>query len=402
MASPDNEEMLEKAEAPEENRFSSCSLNESKPIKDLVEELAEISDKLFDEDQKPFECLIGRGWEEAVSCWGTVSPNACLFPQKKARNCKSEGTLDCILCFEISQVTDRKKGTVETKNATQTSQDSSEHCSDNIPPAEACLPALVTDHCPSTSAVSKIETYCDFVSTSEVFNEQRKGKVTHSERHTSPLKNNEVNSGSVSSANKSYHIMKSPQAVGSPIVLPPLRSPANSAKTYYRLIKHDGGAQHLEKVPSKVHVGHAGNGQVVISMEQKEERRLAEVVNDPSPREQVKMSNYLSSAVPCIPKTTAKDLENMYWPCPLITQKNNRTRYDIISTKQNGSPPSVGILHTRIMQNKRNIRQDLKQLNEAKLKNRPKSGAEPLLPNTFLPFLTVTRVEIPVAQHRPL
>ncbi|KAM8945928.1 uncharacterized protein C16orf46 homolog [Pelodytes ibericus] len=398
MASLDNEGLLEKLDSVEEFRCNSGSRSDSKAEKDLVEELVEISDTIFGEDQKSVEWFIGRGWDEAVCGWGTVSPTACLQLKKKALKLKPEGTTDCILCLEMCQVTDSKSGTQEEKSTIDSSPERSdlELSSDNIPPAGECLPSLFTDHCPSTVEVSKTETHCDTVSCAEVFKEeQRKDKVTNSERDA-PLTVKEVSSGSVNSVGTSYFNARDPRVLSSPVVLPRLKTSATSGQRDWRMRKDNDIVQQVEKFPSKAQLG-----STVSCLMSNNERRHDEPTSDHQ-REQVKLLKTPFPVASSIPKTPMLDSDHMYWHCSLITQKNIRPSSNRFTAKQNSSQAAVGFLHTRTLQNKHNVRQDLRHLNEAKLRNREKLNSTAMLSNPILPSLIVTRVEIPIIHHRPL
>ncbi|XP_019566647.2 uncharacterized protein C16orf46 homolog [Rhinolophus sinicus] len=72
--------------------------------------LLNISDITLEQDEKANEFLIGTGWEEAVHGWGRTCPTACIWPRKKLKKAKVGGNASsCLLCISLSQ------GSPETK-----------------------------------------------------------------------------------------------------------------------------------------------------------------------------------------------------------------------------------------------------------------------------------------------
>ncbi|XP_053305129.1 uncharacterized protein C16orf46 homolog [Spea bombifrons] len=396
MATPEG--VVEYRDPPEDIRCSSRVYYENKTEQELVEELAGISDKVFEDHRKSIECFTGRGWEVAVCGWGAVSSTSYLQPQKKTRKPKSEAASDCILCLEMCHITDSKNGTPETKNTTDSWQETTEAelRPDNGRCAGGSLHSAFTGHCPSTATVSKIETYCNKVSDTQPSSDrQRQDKANSSERDTSPASVQEANSGFMNSLGTSYFCTKEPPVLSSPVLLPPLKNAANNG---YGVHKTEYMFQLPEKFPSQTFSGTSGNAEIINKMEPKLEKRLLEGMWD-LPKEQAKPFNSLSST-PHISKTPSKDSDRLYQKCSVVTQKTNLSNANALSMKQNGGPSQMGFLHTRATQNKRNVRQDLRHRSEMKMCNRAKSATKPMLSNTILPSLTVTRVRIPVVPHR--
>ncbi|KAM6223029.1 uncharacterized protein C16orf46 homolog [Rhynchocyon petersi] len=65
--------------------------------------LLNISDLTLEQDAKA-ESVLGTGWEEAVQGWGNISPMACIWPRKKVKKARVEGSAsNCLFCASITQ-----------------------------------------------------------------------------------------------------------------------------------------------------------------------------------------------------------------------------------------------------------------------------------------------------------
>ncbi|MEE6499901.1 hypothetical protein FKM82_003629 [Ascaphus truei] len=405
MAAREEEINLDKSGETEEIQLKICFVKEGQTEKDLTETLVEISNKHLEDDQKSMEWFIGTGWEEAVCGWGTVSPTACLQPQTKPKKRKPGGVPSCILCLEMCQLTDKNR-TLETKTTTDASLteiSGAEHLltHNGLPPAEDS-PRDYTDHCSSATVVSKIETSCDKASSTDVFHGgQKQGKEKDSESCTSPLMMTEASPVLVIPNCASSCDTKDLRMSTSAVVLPPLKAAAcNGHIDPPKRKNKDVLVHHLEKLPSKNFLGNHPNVQFINKTELRGERRHVEAMHD-LPREELNVPNLVSFVTPCTPKTSLRDTE-LHWECSFLNHKTSTAIPSALTLKQSANPTSVGFLHTRVVQNKRNMRQDIRHLNEAKLRSRAKSGTTSLLTSPLLPPLTVTRVEIPVIHYRPL
>ncbi|XP_014700040.1 uncharacterized protein C16orf46 homolog [Equus asinus] len=66
--------------------------------------LLNISDITLEQDERAHEFVIGTGWEEAVQGWGRTSPTACIWPRKKLKKARvGESAGSCLLCVSLSQ-----------------------------------------------------------------------------------------------------------------------------------------------------------------------------------------------------------------------------------------------------------------------------------------------------------
>ncbi|XP_075043675.1 uncharacterized protein C16orf46 homolog [Mixophyes fleayi] len=381
MAIQDNDLQLENLQELEKFPQKSCSADEGKREKDLTDALAEISEKVIEDDQKSTEWLIRTGWEEAVCGWGPVSAAACLHPQKKPKKLKQGGSTDCVLCLDINFLPESKDETPETKSTSHTNhkeKSMTKHSpADNIvPPTEDDLDSRFTDHCPSTAMVSKTQSYCVKDSSAEMsIREQRQNKERNSQRSLSQF------TGALPICTNCYNTKES-LMFGSPVLLPPLKASPGNGHTEQLARRRAFLVQQLEKFPS---------GQVNNNIDPRAERRLLEAVSE-LPQEQLRVPESLSYIPSCIPRTPLGSSERLQWQCSFLAQKSNSANTN--SVKQSNNPVSVGFLHTRTMQNKRNVQQDVRPLNDAKGR-RAKSGTVPLHRNTVLPSLTIKRVEIP-------
>ncbi|KAM4723034.1 uncharacterized protein C16orf46 homolog [Rhinophrynus dorsalis] len=404
MASHDMERKVEKSEDADKIQEKYCCPEEGKAERQLTEELADISDRLLEDDQHSTRCLIETGWEEAVCGWGTISATAGLYLQKKSRRLKSGSDLSCIICLDICQVTYSKNKTLEAKtitdsNGKETPESNHSHSDNVLPPAVEALTSGDTDHCP-TAMVSKTENRDKATHTGVVNKEQRQCKNT-SERCTSLVVIKDINP--VLGIPVCVNSCDSKETLFSlPVVLPPLKAPAVTGPVDQMVRKNKEVLIHqLEKFPSKNIPASSLYSQVINNVELKGERRLVDTISE-LPREQYKVPDTQSFIMHRAPKTPIKNSELLYWQCSLLSHKASTVIPSAIPFKQNSSVTSVGLLHTRTMQSKRNMRQDIRQLNEAKLRNRAKSGNSLLLTSPRLPSLTVTRVAIPVIAPRPL
>ncbi|XP_069824584.1 uncharacterized protein C16orf46 homolog [Dendropsophus ebraccatus] len=362
-----------------------CSPCEGKWEKDLTEALVEISEKILEDDQKSTEWLIGTGWEEAACGWGPVSATACLHPQKKQKKLKPGDATDCILCLDLCFMHESKDTAAETKPSTVSNhKDKSETgVGDHVLlPAERDLESGFTGHCPSTAMVSKTEIYSDKVSPVEVsIKEQRQNKEKNIQRSSSPF------TGRAIPVCTNCYNTKEPLMFNAPMLLPPLKASPGNGHAEQIARRKEILLQQLEKLPSKGLMGSTLTGQFLHNIDVRVERKLLEVMSE-FPQEQPRMPEPLSFVTSCIPKTPIKDADRFQWQNALLAQKS-------IAAKHGSNSAPVGFLHTRTMQNKRNIRQEVRQHNDAKVR-RAKSSTGQLPRNTVLPSLTVTRVEIPV------
>ncbi|XP_068116347.1 uncharacterized protein C16orf46 homolog isoform X2 [Hyperolius riggenbachi] len=377
----DGEETVEKVCLPREgNEEKVCSPREGKEEKDLTEALLGISERLPEEEHKSLELLMGTGWEEAVCGWGPVSATACLYPQKKLKKLKAAESADCLLCLDLYIVPDNKDGTsCETKAMLQDNHKETtvaEHKPGQTitPPAEEDLPSGFTDHCPSTGLVATTETHCDTVSEVSTA-EQRQTK--NAQRMSSPLTGRVIPVCTNCYNTKEF-----------PMFLPPLKLGTDIGHAEHMARRREFLMQQLEKLPSKGFVGGALANQILSNTDLRADRRLLQVLSE-LPQEQPSEPESLT-----FPKRHMNESDHLQWPRSLLEHRLNAATDGHYSVKHHGNPASMGFLHTRTIQNRRNVRQDTRTLNDTRSR-RAKSDTTPLIRNTVLPSLTVTRVEIP-------
>ncbi|XP_044125234.1 uncharacterized protein C16orf46 homolog [Bufo gargarizans] len=373
MAIQVNDSLLETVQELEEFPQKVCSPREEKWEKELTEALMEVSEKMLEDDQKATAWVIGTGWEEAVCGWGPVSATACLHPLKKQKKLKTGETTDCILCLDLCFIPE--SAVTNQKSTSETS------VTDHVPlPAEMGLDSDFTSHRPLTATVSKTET-CGEMSTGE----PRQNKEKTLQRNSSPF------SGRAIPICTNCYNAKASLMFNTPILLPPLKASPGNGHAEQMARRKEILLQQLEKLPSKGFMGNSLTGQVLQNIDLRVERKLLEAMSD-LPPEQLRLPEPLSFITSCTPKTPLKDAERLHWQYSLLAQRSTAANGNSVKHAANSAP--VGFLHTRTTQNKRNIRQDLKNLNDSKVR-RAKSGTSHV-PDTVLPALTVTRVEIPV------
>lgn len=387
MAILDNDVLLENVQDLEDIPEKGCSPCEGNWETDLTETLVEISEKILDDDQKSLELLIGTGWEEVVCGWGPVSAMACMHPVKKPKKLKQVGNTDCVLCLDLCSVPDNKDETSsETKATIHTNHkempEAEQRLASTIPERED-LPCGFTDHCPSTAMVSTTETHCDTVNLVSP-GEQRNYKDT--QRISSPFTGK-----AMPICRNCYNASEFP-IFSSPMLLPPLKVAAGIGHAEHMARRREFLMQQLDRLPSKGLVGGTLNGHLLTNTDLRAERRLLEALTQ-LPQEQLNVPEQLSFITSCVPKTPIKEFDRFQWSRPPIEQKLNGTNAHA-SIKQNTNPSPMGFLHTRTIQNKRNMHQEVRPLNDAKYR-RAKSDTTPVLRNTILPSLIVTRVDIP-------
>ncbi|XP_077311024.1 uncharacterized protein C16orf46 homolog isoform X2 [Lithobates pipiens] len=389
MAILDNDVLLENLQDLEEIPEKVRSPCEGKWEEVLTEALVEISEKNLYDDQKSTE-LIGTGWEEAVCGWGPVSSTACIHPVKKPKKLKQVEVTDCLLCLGLYSVPDNKDGTSsETKDTIHTDHKvmpGAEHRLVSTIPAEEDLPSEFTDHCSSTAMVSTTETHCDTVNLVSP-GEQRQNKDKNAQIISSPFTGGKA----IPICKNCYNVNEFP-ILSSPMLLPPLKATAGIGYAEHMARRKDFLMQQLEKLPSKGSVRGNLNGHILSNTDLKAERRLLEALTE-LPQEPLKVPEHLSFITSCIPKTPVKDLDRFQWSRSPVEQKLNATNAQP-SIKQNINSAPIGFLHTKTMQNKRNVRQEVRPL-DARYR-RAKSDTTPVLRNTILPSLTVKRVDIPL------
>ncbi|XP_018410908.1 PREDICTED: uncharacterized protein C16orf46 homolog [Nanorana parkeri] len=389
MAILDNDVLLDILQDPEDIPEKVCSPREGNWETDLTEALVEISEKILDDDQKSIELLIGTGWEEVVCGWGPVSAMACRHPVKKPKKLNRVENADCVLCLDLCSVPDNKDGTSsETKATIHTNHkempEAEQRLASTIPVGED-LPYGFTDHCPSTAMVSTTETHCDTVNLVSP-GEQRQNKDKSAQRISSPF-----TSKVIPICTNCYNANEFPIS-SSPMLLPPLKVAAGIGHSEHMARRRDFLMQQLEKLPSKGFVEGSLNGHLLTNTDLRAERRLLEALSQ-LPQEQLKVPEQLSFITPCVPKTPIKEFDRFQWSSAPIEQKLNGTNGHL-SIKQNINPSPMGFLHTRTIQNKCNMHQGVRPLNDARYR-RAKSDTTSVLRNTRLPSLIVTRVDIP-------
>ncbi|KAM4018117.1 uncharacterized protein C16orf46 homolog isoform 1-T7 [Anomaloglossus baeobatrachus] len=372
---------LETLQEQEEFPEKVSSVQDEKREKELTEALVEISERSLEEDQKSIDWLIGTGWEEAACGWGPVSATGCLHPQKKQKKPKPGEATDCILCLDLCFVPESKDKAAETKSGTVTDHEEKSATETSVvdhvlPPAEKDLASGFTGHCPS------IESCNDRVSSVEVSSREARHKERNVQRSSSPL------TGKAFPLCINCYNTKESLTFSAPLLLPPLKaSPANGhAEQMAR--RKEVLLQQLEKLPSKGFLGSPLVGQVLHNIDLRVERKLLEAISN-FPKEQQRAPEQISFVTSCVPKTPAKDVERLQWQNSFLVQKSLSVNTSNVKHGTTSAP--VGFLHTRTMQNKRNVRQEGRPLGR-----RAKSGGSPVLSNPILPALTVTRVEIPV------
>ncbi|KAM3919889.1 uncharacterized protein C16orf46 homolog [Leptodactylus fuscus] len=368
-----------------------CSPHEERWEKDLTDTLLEISEKILEDDQKSTEWLIGTGWEEAACGWGPISATACLHPQKKQKKLKPGDTADCILCLDLCFIHESKDTATETKSSTVTnhkdkSATETSLADHNLLPAEKDFESCFPGHCPSTAMVSKTETCRDKVSSVEVSVVEQRHNEKSLQRSSSPFTGR-----AIPICTNCYHTKKS-LMFNVPMLLPPLKASPGHSHAEQMARRKEILLQQLDKLPSRGFIGSALPGKVLQNIDLRVERKLLEAITD-FPQE-LKVLEPLSFGplTSCVPKTPLKDPDRLQWQ-NLITQRSIAVNANTVKHSTNSAP--VGILHTRTMQNKRNIRQEVRPLNDTKIR-RAKSSSGRVPDAVLLPSLTVTRVEIPV------
>lgn len=387
MAILDNDVLLENLQDLEEVPEKVRSPCEGKWEEVLTDSLLEISEKILYDDQKSTELIIGTGWEEAVCGWGPVSATACMYPVKKPKKLKQVEATDCLLCLGLYSVPDNKDGTSsETKDTIHINHKvmpGAEQRLVSTIPAEEDLPSEFTDHCSSTAMVSTTETHCDTVNLVSP-GEQRQNKDKNAQRISSPFTGK-----AIPICKNCYNVNELP-ILSTPMLLPPLKATAGIGYAEHMARRKDFLMQQLEKLPSKGSVRGNLNGHILSNTDLKAERRLLEALTE-LPQEQLKVPEHLSFITSCIPKTPIKELDRFQWSRSPVEQRLNAQP----SIKQNINSAPIGFLHTKTMQNKRNVRQEVRPINDARYR-RAKSDTTPVVRNTILPSLTVKRVDIPL------
>lgn len=323
--------------------------------------------------------------------WGPISATAYLHPQNKQKKPKPTEATNCILCPELCPIPESKDTAAETKSSTVTNHKEKSVTETRVADhvllqAEKDLESSFTGHCPSTAMVSKTETSSDTVSSVEVsIREQRQNKEKNLQRSSPP-----VPGRAVPICTNCYNTKES-LTFNAPMLLPPLKAIPGNGHAEQMARRKEIVLQQLEKLPSKGFMGNTLTGQVLHNIDLRVERKLLEAMSN-VPQEQLRVLEPLSFVTSCIPKTPLKDADRLQWQNSLLAHKS--VAMNTNSVKHGSSSAPVGFLHTRTMQNKRNIRQELRHTDTKA--RRAKSGNSQVLSNTVLPSLTVTRVEIPI------
>ncbi|KAK9392827.1 putative protein C16orf46 like [Crotalus adamanteus] len=96
----------------------SCIYASEKRERNQIYTLLSISNSVKEEEERPWECLNGTGWEEAVQSWSKTAPFAYLQLQKRVRKTRtSESVNRCLYCLDLMQgVEPEPKNIVQVKS----------------------------------------------------------------------------------------------------------------------------------------------------------------------------------------------------------------------------------------------------------------------------------------------
>ncbi|XP_069073013.1 uncharacterized protein C16orf46 homolog isoform X2 [Pleurodeles waltl] len=356
-----------------------------------------------------------------VQGWGRVSPYVCLRPRKNARKPKVREDSSCLLCSEMQKVPDRAL-TPDNKTALdQPSLDNKSVATCTISldepdprPAEE-LPSVCSSASSNCSLVeASKDTDSDKWTAVQKYHREPRQTNTLSSWYQDKSKSAEanifrefdnLNLKPAIPISESSH--KEYLTLNTFAVLPPVKAAVLNERSFSAGRKIKGVLMPPQvKVPSHAPIEDHLYSYAAKKIEHKGERDGLEKIPDLA-SQQIRMQE----AAPLIPPTVPKgpllqEAERLYWQYSFLPDKNNAT-VSSMSSKNHTRLSNLGLAHNP--QNKRNMRpddlrahvaQNLRNLSDAKRRNRAKVTPTSLLSAPILPSLTVTRVEIPICSHR--
>uniref|UniRef100_A0A674J1N7 Uncharacterized protein n=1 Tax=Terrapene triunguis TaxID=2587831 RepID=A0A674J1N7_9SAUR len=353
--------------------------------------LLDISENVFEQDERSLEYVIRTGWEEAVQGWGKVAPFACLQLQKQAKKSRANETIDsCLFCLDMRQNND-KSVSQETKT---TRDQSKSDCK-----LSTCVPVHSSEssNCSTTDGTKResekkslpVKEYSIWQPEKMKNPEALKNKAVKTPEPTMPAPDSSESSN-----------------LKSLLILPPVKDATTKDSTDPSFKKSIAAiSQANQKMLNATSAETASGSKGTQTIEQKGEKETDCIIHDTVKEKQI---HEPLSFVPRLPKAfLQRGPEQLHWPCALWPDRKITTTSNSVSLRKNSHLANMQFLHTKGIQYTKHdeIRGPFtnsiknRSLSEAKQGNESKTQAVQLLPGLF-PSLTVSHVAITAMSSR--
>ncbi|XP_039358612.1 uncharacterized protein C16orf46 homolog isoform X1 [Mauremys reevesii] len=405
-SSKKNELDLEKSitnKKAEESKWQCIYPNERRE-RNHVYTLLDISENVFEQDERSLEYVIRTGWEEAVQGWGKAAPFACLQLQKQAKKSRANETINsCLFCLDMRQNND-KSVSQETKTTRDQSKSdcklSTCAIDDTISEKKAVpIHSNESSNC-STTDGTKRENFNGKLRSIQTFQGEKKSLPVkeYSVWQSEKMKNPEtLKSKAVKTPEPTVRAPDSSESsnLKSLLVLPPVKdaTPKDSAELSFKK-SIAAISQANQKMLNATSDETASVSKGTKTIEQKAGKETDCIIHDTLKEKQI---HEPSSFVSRLPKAFLQGgPEQLHWPCALWPDRKITTTSNSVSLRKNSHVANMQFLHTKGIQYTKHdeIRGPFtnsiknRSLSEAKQGNESNTQAVQLLPGLF-PSLTV-------------
>nr|XP_005292378.1 uncharacterized protein C16orf46 homolog [Chrysemys picta bellii]XP_008166858.1 uncharacterized protein C16orf46 homolog [Chrysemys picta bellii] len=377
--------------------------------------LLDISENVFEQDERSLEYVIRTGWEEAVQGWGKAAPFACLQLQKEAKKSRANETINsCLFCLDMRQNND-KSVSQETKTTRDQSKSDCKLSTCAIDDTvsekkEVPVHSSESSNC-STADGTKKESCNGKLRSIQTFQGEKKSLPVkeYSIRQPEKMKNPEaLKNKAVKTPEPTMPAPDSSEAsnLKSLLILPPVKDATPKDSTDPSFKKSIAAiSQANQKMLNATSAETASGSKGIKTIEQKGGKETDCIIHDTVKEKQI---HEPLSFVPRLPKAFLQaGPEQLHWPCALWPDRKITTTSNSVSLRKNSHLANMQFLHTKGIQYTKHdeIRGPFinsiknRSLSEAKQGNESKTQAVQLLPGLF-PSLTVSHVAITAMSSR--
>uniref|UniRef100_A0A8C8RB35 Chromosome 16 open reading frame 46 n=1 Tax=Pelusios castaneus TaxID=367368 RepID=A0A8C8RB35_9SAUR len=389
----------------EESKWQCIYPNERRE-RNQVYTLLNISENVFEQDERSLEYVIRTGWEEAVQGWGKAAPLACLQFQKQAKKSRASETVNsCLFCLGMRQTND-KSVSQETKIARDQSKLECKFgtCDETVSEKrEVPVHSSESSACSATDGTKRENCNGKLRSLQTCQGEKKSLPLKeYSIWHPEKVKNLEaLNGKAVKTPEPTMPTPDSSESgnLKSLLVLPPVKdaTPKDSGDPSLKKSKAVI-SQANQKMPSSTSAGSASNSEGTKTIEQKGDKETDCIIREPGKE---KKNHEPSPFIPRLPKASflpggPEQIHWALWPDRKIASTSNT-----LSLRKNSHLATMEFLHTKGIRCRKHdeLRGPFtnsfktRSLSEAKQGNDSNTKAIQLLPGLF-PSLTVSHAAI--------
>ncbi|KAL7978821.1 hypothetical protein Chor_013310, partial [Crotalus horridus] len=362
-----------------------CIYASEKRERNQIYTLLSISNSVKEEEERPWECLNGTGWEEAVQSWSKTAPFAYLQLQKRVRKTRtSESVNRCLYCLDLMQgVEPEPKNIVQVKFDFKLSPSAAAGSPPEKQQTVLYSNSVTTTTTTATSATDEPKKETDYSKLHSIQMSQgekkrmslKEAQASLSEKKLFLMKENLLFPAEKKTVPiKEYNILSpgKPQSLEtvktkeirshepllwnqpgteitakSSLVLPPLKDAA---------LKHslDNSPKKSKVVPSQAsdknshaYAETVSYPEFLKTKEVKREPRIDALYD--AVKEQIKMHEIASAFVPRLSKTsvTSRNLDRGYWHCGFLPYRKSLTLSSSVQLRRPGHLHSSHSLHAK-------------------------------------------------------